>query len=30
MDLLFLGDLMVWSAITMTGPLMLPRDDAKE
>jgi len=25
-----LGDLIFWSAITMTGPLMLTRDDAKE
>jgi hypothetical protein len=25
-----LGDLVFWSAVTMTGPLMLTRDDGKE
>ena len=25
-----LGDLIFWSAVTITGPLMLTRDDAKE
>ncbi len=25
-----LGDLIFWSAVTMTGPLMLTRDDAEE
>lgn len=25
-----LGDLVIWSAVTITGPLMLTRDDGKE